>query len=129
MKVESKALNQLNFSIDFKSLNTSERVFEKYLKVALKELETKEFLEKSQKERFSAVYKKLEQGLKVLEDLSQKEVDGTTSETLGDFLLSQALEANKILETLPDTSLKNLLKEWAFFIGVEAQKIKQRFYS
>jgi hypothetical protein len=39
------------------------------------------------------------------------------------------LEINKILETLPDSSLKNLLKDWTFFIGIEAQKIKQGFYS
>ena len=65
----------------------------------------------------------------MLENLPNLNINHSISETIGDFLLAQALEVNKLLEAIPDSSLKNFLKDWTFFIGVEAQKIKQGFYS
>ncbi|WP_038055523.1 hypothetical protein [Thermodesulfobacterium hydrogeniphilum] len=130
MKIDPKILNQINFNIDSKSLNRNFKTnFEDYLKVALEKLETHEFLQKSQEEKFSYIYQKLEESSKILENLGEKKINYSTSETIGDYLLIQALEINKLLETLPESSLKNLLKDWAFFIGIEAQKIKEGFYS
>ena len=56
-------------------------------------------------------------------------LDNSSSETTGDYLLAQALEIDKIAETFSESSLKSLFKELAFFIGTEAQKIKQGHYS
>ncbi len=129
MKIDPKILNQINFNIDSKSLNkNSEANFEDYLKVALEKLETQEFLQKSQEEKISYIYQKLEESSKILESLVEKGINYSTSETIGDYLLTQALEINKLLETLPESSLKNILKDWTFFIGVEAQKIREGFY-
>ena len=75
------------------------------------------------------VYQKLEKSFEILENITNLELNEASSETIGDFILAQALEINKILETLPESSLKNLLKDWTFFVGIEAQKIKQGFYS
>ena len=129
MKIDSKFIHFLNFTTKSITSKRVKNLFEEYFKLALSEIETKELLQKTQKERFNLVYQKLEENSELLEKLMNKELDGASSETIGDFLLSQALEVNKILETLPESSFTNFLKDWIFFIGIEAQKIKQGFYS
>ena len=129
MKVYSKFIFPINFTTDSITSKSGKNLFEEYLKVALSEIEKKELLEKTQKERINLVYQKLEKSFEILEIITNLELNEASSETIGDFILAQALEINKILETLPDSSLKNLLKDWTFFIGIEAQKIKQGFYS
>jgi len=129
MKVYSKFIFPINFTTESITSKSGKNLFEEYLKVALSEIEKKELLEKTQKERINLVYQKLEKSFEILENITNLELNEASSETIGDFILAQALEINKILETLPDSSLKNLLKDWTFFIGIEAQKIKQGFYS
>lgn len=129
MKIYSKFIFPINFTTESVTLKSGKNLFEEYFKVALSEIEKKELLEKTQKERFNLVYQKLEKSFEVLENITNLELNEASSETIGDFILAQALEINKILETLPDSSLKNLLKDLVFFVGIEAQKIKQGFYS
>ena len=129
MKIDSKFIYFLNFTTKSITSKRVKNLFEEYFKSALSEIETKELLQKTQKEKFNLIYQKLEKSSELLEKLMNKELDGASSETIGDFLLSQALEVNKILETLPESFLTHFLKDWIFFIGIEAQKIKQGFYS
>jgi hypothetical protein len=129
MKIDSKFIFPINFTTESLTSKREKNLFEEYLKIAISEIERQEILEKTQKERLNLAYQKLEESSQILENLNKLDLDEAASETLGDFLIAQALEISKILETLPDSSLKNLLKEWTFFIGVEAQKIKQGFYS
>jgi len=129
MKIDSKFIYFLNFTTKSITSKRVKNLFEEYFKSALSEIETKELLQKTQKEKFNLIYQKLEESSELLEKLVNKELDGASSETIGDFLLSQALEVNKILETLPESFLTHFLKDWIFFIGIEAQKIKQGFYS
>uniref|UniRef100_A0A7V5XHT9 Uncharacterized protein n=1 Tax=Thermodesulfobacterium geofontis TaxID=1295609 RepID=A0A7V5XHT9_9BACT len=129
MKIYSKFIFPINFTTESVTLKSGKNLFEEYFKIALSEIEKKELLEKTQKERFNLVYQKLEKSFEVLENITNLELNEASSETIGDFILAQALEINKILETLPDSFLKNLLKDLVFFVGIEAQKIKQGFYS
>jgi len=129
MKINSKFIYPINFTTKSITSKRVKNLFEEYFKSALSEIETKELLQKTQKEKFNLIYQKLEESSELLEKLVNKELDGASSETIGDFLLSQALEVNKILETLPESFLTHFLKDWIFFIGIEAQKIKQGFYS
>jgi len=129
MKIDSKFIFPVNFTTESTTSKREKSLFEEYFKLALSEIEKKELLEKTQKERFDLVYKKLEESFQLLEKIMNMELNEASSKTVGDFLLAQALEINKLLETFPKSSLKNLLKESTFFVGVEAQKIKQGFYS
>ncbi len=129
MKIDSRFVFPLNFTTESITSKRKKELFEEYFKTALSELEKKELLERTQKERLNLIYQKLEESSSLLENLSNIDLNEASSQTIGDFLLAQALEMNKILETLPESSLKNLLKDWVFFVGVEAQKIKQGFYS
>ena len=129
MKIDSKFIFPVNFTTESTTSKREKSLFEEYFKLALSEIEKKEFLEKTQKERFNLIYKKLEKSFQLLEKIMSMELNEASSKTVGDFLLAQALEINRLLETFPESSLKNLLKEGTFFVGVEAQKIKQGFYS
>lgn len=129
MKIESKIFSPINFTTESITSKKGKNLFEEYLKISLSEIETKEILEKPQEERFNLIYNKLEQSFQLLENFINVELNEASSETVGDFLLAQALEINKLLDTFPESSLKNTLKESVFFLGVEAQKIKQGFYS
>jgi len=129
MKIDPKFIYFVNFTPKSQTSKGINNIFEKYLKLAISEIEAKEILQKSEKERIDLVYEKLKEGFHILEKVSQYGLDNTSSETIGDFLLSQALEINKILKTFHEGSLKDLFNEWTFFLGVEAQKIKQGFYS
>ncbi|MBO8143392.1 MAG: hypothetical protein H0Z16_02245 [Thermodesulfobacterium sp.] len=129
MKIDSKFIFPVNFTTESVTSKGEKSLFEEYFKLALSEIEKKEFLEKTQKERFNLIYKKLEKSFQLLEKIMSMELNEASSKTVGDFLLAQALEINRLLETFPESSLKNLLKEGTFFVGVEAQKIKQGFYS
>ncbi|QER41720.1 hypothetical protein F1847_02755 [Thermodesulfobacterium sp. TA1] len=129
MKIENKHLTVSNFTI--KPEKTEERVkgFEEHLKIALSELEKEEFIQKTQEEKTTLALNKLEETLAVLEHFINSPVSLSKAETVGDFLLSQALEIDKIVSSLPESFTKNFIKDWAFLLGVEAQKIKQGFYS
>lgn len=129
MKIDPKFIFPINFTTESVISKREKNLFEEYLKIAISEIERKEILEKTQKERLNLVCQKLEESSQILENLNKLELNEAASKTLGDFLIAQALELDKILETIPDSSLKNLLKEWTFFIGIEAQKIRQGFYS
>ncbi|RKX60193.1 MAG: hypothetical protein DRP29_03150 [Thermodesulfobacteriota bacterium] len=118
-----------NFNLNISSLKRVNSPFEEYLKTALIELKTQELLKKSQEENIHILFQKVEESLGLLEKITQMPLDNSSSETTGDYLLAQALEIDKIAETFSESSLKSLFKELAFFIGTEAQKIKQGHYS
>lgn len=118
-----------NFNPNISSLKRVNSPFEEYLKTALIELKTHELLKKSQEENIYILFQKVEESLDILEKITQMPLDNSSSETTGDYLLAQALEIDKIAETFSESSLKSFFKELAFFIGTEAQKIKQGYYS
>lgn len=118
-----------NFNLNISSLKRVNSPFEEYLKTALIELKTQELLKKSQEENIHILFQKVEESLGLLEKITQMPLDNSSSKTTGDYLLAQALEIDKIAETFSESSLKSLFKELAFFIGTEAQKIKQGHYS
>lgn len=129
MKIDSKFIFPINFTTESVTSKREKSIFEEYFKTALSELEAKELLERTQKERLNLISQKLEESFQLLEKVCNMELDEASSETVGNFLLAQALEMDKILETLPESSLKNLLKDWIFLVGIEAQKIKLGIYS
>ena len=43
--------------------------------------------------------------------------------------MEKAFEIDKMSNYISDPPVKKLFKEWAFFLGIEAQKVKQHFYS
>jgi hypothetical protein len=71
---------------------------------------------------------RLEFSLDLLDKIAKTPLNFSSSQTLADFLLSQAFEMEKIAESLPEGALKNLFLESAIYLGVEGQKIKQGFY-
>jgi DNA repair ATPase RecN len=103
--------------------------FEEYFKLALKELDTREFEEKQEYERVKIIAQKLEDASKILEKITEKELDFSSSQTIGDYLMEKAFEIDKMSNYISDPPVKKLFKEWAFFLGIEAQKVKQHFYS
>ncbi len=102
--------------------------FEAHFKAALKELDEKELLSRSVQERIELIHQRLEQSSKILERFASSPASFSTSQTVGEYLIAQAFETNKLIESLPDSSLKSILKEWCLFVGVEGQKIRQGFY-
>jgi len=43
--------------------------------------------------------------------------------------MAKAFEVEKMSDYINDEPIRKIFKEWAFFIGIEAQKLKQGFYS
>ena len=127
-------IKQLPFIIesDFntKSINLkSKKVekFENYLEIALKEIENVENLNAVEKQKIHLLNQKLEYTFSLMEKINQ--LDNSSSQTIGEYLLSQALEIEEIANTISQEGLSNFYKNCAVFIGVEAQKILQGFYS
>ncbi|MFN3921786.1 MAG: hypothetical protein ACK4K4_05250 [Caldimicrobium sp.] len=104
------------------------KIFEDYLKSALLELESAEILKETEKEKVKYLSERLDFSLNLLERLAKVPISNSTASTVGDFLITQALEMEKIAESLPEGALKNLFKESAFYIGIEAEKIRQGYY-
>ncbi|AIH03585.1 MULTISPECIES: hypothetical protein [Thermodesulfobacterium] len=129
MKIENKNLAFFNFTIKPEKVEGGDSSFAEYLKVALSELETQEFLQKTQEEKTQMAFNKIEQTLEILESMVNTSLSSSKAETIGDFLLSQAMEIDKIVSSLPESYTKKFIKDWAFLLGVEAQKIKKGFYS
>lgn len=129
MKIDFKNLVENNFNINLSSSKRVKTPFEDYLKVALAQLKEEKISSKEHSGKLKEIFQKLETSLNLLETSFRYVLDVSSSETLGDFLLGQALELDKILEILPEDSIKFLLKEIVFFIGIEAQKIKEGYYS
>ncbi len=130
MKIDFKTLYESNFNINISSSKKINSTFEEYLKIVLAQIkEEKNFSKDINSKKLEEILQKVRTSLEVLESLAPEGLDTSSAETLGDFLLAQALEINQILNLLPEDSLKHLLKDITFFIGIEAQKIRQGFYS
>jgi len=56
MKIYSKFIFPINFTTESVTSKREKSLFEEYFKIALSEIEKKEFLEKTQKERINLVY-------------------------------------------------------------------------
>ena len=131
MKINNLQLGKVEgFKTDFtKESPSATDLFESYFKLALKEIETKELAAKEVETRVNLAHDKISEALDVLQRFSKATPDFSSSQTIGDFLLTRAFEVDKLVSTLPESGLKSLLKELCVFLGVEAQKIKQGFYS
>lgn len=128
MKIDTKIQFELNFNIPSSISKQENKVFESYLKDALSELERADLLKQAEKEKLRYLSKKLESSLALLDRVTKSDLNFSTSVTIGDLLLSQAYEMEKIAETLPEGGLKSLFKESALYIGLEAEKLRNGFY-
>lgn len=128
MKIESKNIAHTYFNTQEIISKEGNKVFEDYLKSALLELESAEILKEAEKEKVKFLSERLDFSLDLLERIAKMPISPSTASTVGDFLLTQALEMEKIAESLPEGALKNLFKESAFYIGIEAEKIRQGYY-
>ncbi len=128
MKITDKTLIENNFNLSQIISKQGRQVFEDYLRNALLELEKSSFLKEAERQKIKVLSDKLEFSLHLLDRLAQGPINTSLSSTIGDFLLTQAFEMEKIAETLPEGALKNLFKESALYIGIEAEKVRQGFY-
>jgi len=128
MKIESKNIAHTYFNTQEIISKEGNKVFEDYLRSALLELESAEILKEAEKEKVKFLSERLDFSLDLLERIAKMPISPSTASTVGDFLLTQALEMEKIAESLPEGALKNLFKESAFYIGIEAEKIRQGYY-
>lgn len=126
MKIEEK-LDKVYFNINSLKINSLNKKFEEILKTALLELE-KSYIsgESFSAEVLNLATKKAENVLEILDKFAERDITVSEAQTLGDWLLLQALELEKISESLPDSPQKELFKTSAFIIGIEAQKLKTR---
>lgn len=129
MKIEKNIHAMLNFTISDAISKQSRTIFEDYLRNALLELEKSEFLKKKEHETIRFISDQVLFSLDLMEKISRIPLKSSISATVGDFLLSQAFELEKIADSLPDGSVKNLLKESALYIGIEAEKIRKGYYN
>lgn len=129
MEIYFKTLLESNFNTNISSSKRVNSTFEEHLKIALAEIKEEKVSQENYWEKLREILQKIEIGFQVLEASTIEGLSFSSSETLGDFLLSQALEIDKLLDNLPEEGSKTLFKELAFFIGIEAQKIKQGYYS
>jgi len=128
MKIDPKNLIDPNLIITEILVKKDPKVFEDYLKEAIKEIESLESLKQTEGEKIKYLTERLEFSLDLLDKVAKTPLNFATSQTLADFFLTQAFEMEKIAETLPDGALKNLFLESAIYLGVEGEKIKQGFY-
>ncbi|BAU23085.1 hypothetical protein THC_0693 [Caldimicrobium thiodismutans] len=128
MKIDSKIFTDINFITPDAISKQGNRVFEDYLKSALLELETSDLIKETEKEKIKFLSEKLDFSLDLLDRIAKIPLNSATSATVGDFLLAQAFEMEKVAESLPEGALKNLYKESALYIGIEAEKIRQGYY-
>ncbi len=129
MKVDSKIFSNLNFITPEALSKQGNKIFEDYLKSALLELERAELLKEEEREKIKFLQDKLSFSLDLMDKIAKTPLNQATSSTVGDFLLAQALEMEKVAETLPDGALKNLFKESALYLGIEAEKLRQGYYT
>ena len=129
MKIDSKIFLDINFITPETLSKQGNKIFEDYLKSALLELEQAELLKEEEKEKIRFLHDKLTFSLELMDKIAKTPLNQATSSTVGDFLLSQALEMEKIAETLPEGALKNLFKESALYLGIEAEKLRQGYYN
>ncbi|MGB9762034.1 MAG: hypothetical protein ACP5KO_01125 [Caldimicrobium sp.] len=129
MKVDSKIFSNLNFITPEALSKQGNKIFEDYLKSALLELERAELLKEEEREKIKFLQDKLSFSLDLMDKIAKTPLNQATSSTVGDFLLAQALEMEKVAETLPDGALKNLFKESALYLGIEAEKLRQGYYA
>jgi len=128
MRIDHKNLIDFNRIITEIIVKRDSKVFEDYLKEAIRELESLENLKQTEGEKVKYLAERLEFSLDLLDKIAKTPLNFSSSQTLADFLLSQAFEMEKIAESLPEGALKNLFLESAIYLGVEGQKIKQGFY-
>lgn len=128
MKIDSKIFTEFNFITPDAISKQGNKVFEDYLKSALLELETSDLIKEAEKAKIKFLSEKLDFSLDLLDRIAKIPLNPATSSTVGDFLLAQALEMEKVAESLPEGALKNLYKESALYIGIEAEKIRQGYY-
>ncbi|MFN3504999.1 MAG: hypothetical protein ACK4Y7_02150 [Caldimicrobium sp.] len=127
MRIEFNKVN--NYFITEEAISKQgNKIFEDYLKSALLELERADILKEAEREKVQYLSERLEFSLDLLDRIAKTPITQSTASTVGDFLLSQALEMEKIAETLPEGALKNLFIESAFYIGIEAEKLRQGYY-
>jgi len=129
MKIESKTIYEPNFITTETISKQGNKIFEDYLKSALLELERADLLKEAEKEKVRFLQEKLGFSLDLMDKIARTPLNLATSSTVGDFLLSQALEIEKIAETLPEGAIKNLFKESALYLGIEAEKLRQGYYA
>lgn len=129
MKIENKVLSEVNFITSETISKQDNKIFEDYLKEALLELEKEDLLKKAEREKIQILQEKMAFSLELLERIAKTPLNLATSSTVGDFLLSQALEMEKIAETLSEGALKSLFKESALYLGIEAEKLRRGYYS
>lgn len=128
MKIESKPIDNLYFITQDQISKQGNKIFEEYLKSALLELNNAEILKEEEKEKIRLLSEKVHFSLDLLDKVTKGPVSYSTASTLGDFLLTQALEMEKIAESLSEGALKNLFKESVLYIGLEAEKLRQGYY-
>ncbi|MFN3406479.1 MAG: hypothetical protein ACK4UR_06045 [Caldimicrobium sp.] len=127
MKIEFNKVS--NYFITEEAISKQgNKIFEDYLKSALLELERADILKEAEREKVHYLSEKLDFSLDLLDRIAKTPISQSAASTVGDFLLTQALEMEKIADTLPEGALKNLFKESAFYIGIEAEKLRQGYY-
>lgn len=127
MKIDKKYPDKIHFNTIYSKINPSDEKFEKIFKTALRELEEiKTSSEISLKESLTLALEKTEKVLETLTQALEEDLTISKAQTLGDWLLFQALELEKISETLPEGPQKEFLRTSAFLIGIEAQKLRNR---
>ncbi len=129
MKIDPKNFFNINFITPEAISKQGNKIFEDYLKSALLELEKAELLKEEEREKIKFLHDKLTFSLELMDKIAKTPINQATSSTVGDFLLAQALEMEKIAETLPEGALRNLFKESALYIGIEAEKLRQGYYN
>lgn len=129
MKIDNNVQIGIQFPTSDAFTRQTEALFESYLRKAILEIEQSEFLRKSERETLRFLTEQISASLDLLERISRTTIDSSSSSTIGDFLLTQALELEKIANSLPEGALKNLFKESALYIGIEAEKIRRGYYA
>lgn len=128
MKVDKKYPDKIYFNTLHSKINPSDEKFEEVFKTALLELERiQTSSETSLKERLTLALEKTEKILETLTQALEEDLTISRAQTLGDWLLFQALELEKISEALPEGPQKEFIRTSAFLIGIEAQKLRSRF--
>lgn len=127
MKIDKKYPDEIYFNTIHSKINPSDEKFEEVLKTALLELENiRTSSQISKKESLTLVLEKTEKVLETLTQALEEDLTISKAQTLGDWLLFQALELESLSENLPEGPQKEFLKTSAFLIGIEAQKLRTR---
>ncbi len=128
MKLDPTSLLNINNTLTEILVKKDPKVFEDYLKEAIKELESLDTIKQTEAEKIKYLSERLDFSLDLLDRIAKTPLDFSSSQTLADYFLTQAYELEKLAHTLPEGALKNLFLESAIYLGVEGQKIRQGFY-